>query len=283
MADESEVEDALCDFIVATLYPGGTEGLDASAPSLAGAPAKVQRGMPLSLDLEAMIRDGVIDIAVAARNGVERVTTRYSRKWEMLIPPVHTITVTPPSQTITLGGTVSVPQNVALGWGPHAHTIHAVQAGESLQDIAAALAAALVAQGAPVVASGTSLTVASGPDLRARVGGFGAMARELKRQDKSFQITIFTPTPELRDDVAKIIDPALANINFLTLPDRTRGLVRYERTIVIDTYEKMTEYRRDLFFWVEYPTITTMQAPEVIAIGSTSGSDDTPRPQRFFP
>ena len=45
----------------------------------------------------------------------------------------------------------------------------------------------------------------------------------------------------------------------------------------------MTEYRRDLFFWVEYPTITTMQAPEVIAIGSTSGSDDTPRPQRFFP
>lgn len=280
MADESEVEDALCDFIVAALYPGGTEGLDATSPSLAGAPTKVQRGMPLSVDLEAMIEAGVIDIAVAARNGVERVTTRYDRDWFELTPPVRTITASVAGATVTLGGTVSVPQNVAVRVGRAGLFIYQVQAGDTLPSIAAGLAVGLSGIGIAATAAGPSLTVAATDPVDARVGGYGVAAQELKRQDKSFQITLFAPSPELRDALAKIVDPALADLNFLPLPDGTQGLVRYERTIVIDSSEKMSEYRRDLFYWVEFPTITTRPAPEVISFGinATGGHVPTAAP-----
>lgn len=276
MADESEVEDALCDFIVAALYPGGTEGLDETSPSLAGAPTKVQRGMPLSADLEAMIEAGVIDIAVAARNGVERVTTRYDRDWYELVPPVRTITASVAGATVTLGGTVSVPQNVAVRVGRAGLFIYQVQPADTLSSIAAGLVAGLAGIGIAASASGPSLTVAATDPVDARVGGYGVAAQELKRQDKSFQITLFAPSPELRDALAKIVDPALADLNFLLLPDGTQGLVRYERTIVIDSSEKMAEYRRDLFYWVEFPTITTRPAPEVISFGINATGGHVP-------
>lgn len=276
MADESEVEDALCDFIVSVLYPGGTDGLGASAPSTAGAPAKVQRGMPLSLDLEAMIAAGVIDIAVAARNGVERNTTRYDRDWFELQPPVRTITATVVGSTVTLGGTVSVPQNVAVRVGRAGLFIYQVQAGDTLSMIASGLAAGLAGIGIAATATGPSLTVSATDPVDARVGGYGIAAQELKRQDKSFQITLFAPSPELRDALSRLLDPALAELNFLPLPDGTQGLVRYERTIVIDSSEKMSEYRRDLFYWVEFPTITTRPAPEVISFGINATGGHVP-------
>lgn len=273
MADEAEVEDALCDFVVAALYPEGIDGLDETSPSVAGAPTKVQRGQPLSLDLEGMLEAGQVDVAVAARNGVERVTTRYQREWFTLVPPKRTITASTPGSSVTLGGVVSVPHNLSLAQGGRVLAVYAVQATDTLAGIATALAAAANGRGGAVTASGPALSAGLGGDIAVRVGGVGTAALETKRQDKSFQITVYAPSPELRDATTKFLDSALSDLNFLALPDGTEGLVRYERTVAIDTSEKMTEWRRDLFYWVEYPTIITRPIAEVVAFGFTATGD----------
>jgi hypothetical protein len=280
VADESEVEDALCDFVVSILYPTGTDDLDETSASACGAPAKVQRGMPLATDLEQMLGQGMVDVAVGARNGVERVTTRYGRDWYDLIPATTTLTATVTGATVIIGGTVTAPQNVAVQVGRAILFIYQVQPADTLATVAAGLAAGLSGQGAPAIATGPTLTVSSADPVKARVGGYGTAARELKRQEKSFQITLFAPSTEMRDAMAKLIDPALSELNFLTLPDGTFGLVRYERTIVADTLEKMGQWRRDLFYWVEFPTIETRLAPQVIsfAINATGISTSVPQP-----
>lgn len=258
MADESDVEHALVGLITTALYPAGVD-----QPCRAGLFCKVFRGWPLSPDLETDLRASTAQVSVFSRNGVERVTTRYPREWQLLSIPVRTLTATVSGATVTIGGTVSVPQNVTVLVGRAVAVTHPVQAGDTLATIAGGLAARLTAQGLSAASVGAILTVPSGGLLQARVGAAGTSIRELRRQEKSFQITLWCPSPQSRDAVAKIVDPALAALNFIALADGSHGLIRYERTITSDAAERMGEYRRDLFYWIEYPTTETATHFEV--------------------
>lgn len=109
MADEVDVENTLVSLISAALYPNGT-----AAACAAGVPCKVFRGWRTQQAQTAAIAGNFVNISVATRNGVERNTSnhRYGAYWQ--VNPVHTLTATVSDNTITIGGTVSIPQNVVV-------------------------------------------------------------------------------------------------------------------------------------------------------------------------
>jgi hypothetical protein len=267
MADESQVLDTLVGVISGALYPNGT-----SQPSAAGMPCRVYAGWPNAAQLDKDLRDGVSNISVFARNGVEQVVTRYPREWETLTPPAHTITATIVDDKCTFGGTISTPQNVAVRIPGHDPVVYAVQATDTLSGLASAIQALLSAKGATCSANGAVLTSPSGFSF-ARIGGVGTAIRELRRQNKSIQVTLWCSSPSNRSAVASVIDTAMALLNFINLPDGSSGLVRYERTTTDDAPQKELLWRRDLFYWVEYPTTQVISATEILdTVSNITGS-----------
>lgn len=270
MADESQVLDTLVGVISGIIYPGGT-----GQPSAPGMPCRIYRGWPNAAALDTDLANGVSNISVFARNGVEQVKTRYSWDWEPLTPPVHTVTATISGTTLTFGGTISTPQNIAVQVPGGQTAVYAVQGTDTLSGVATAVQSLLTAQGISCTSSGPVLTYPRG-FIFARVGGAGTAIREIRRQNKSIQITLWCSSPANRDAVAQALDPALAALNFIALPDGSSGLVRYERTTSDDAPQKEVLWRRDLFYWVEYPTTQVQTAYDVVDIVSNSTGSQVP-------
>lgn len=277
MADESDVENVLVGIVAAALYPLGT-----SQPCVANVPCRVFRGWPTTQHFNDAKAKSLTLVSVAARNGVERNTSRYPMVWQDCTAPVHTVTALVADNVITLGGTISTPQNVLVLIGLTEVYSYPVQAGDSLPAIASALAT-LIAQDYPGASSaGASITVhGTGKRIVCRVAGVGTLIQEVKRQERSFQITIWAPPCNdatkdadfLRYSVAKVVDPALAALIRIVLPDNTYAHIHYEQTITLDKAQAEGLYRRDLFYWIEYPTTLVQNASEIGAFKSqTQGS-----------
>ena len=126
-------------------------------------------------------------------------------------------------------------------------------------------AAALINVNTPATSSGAVVTITGAHQLVARVGGVGSIIRETKRQKRSFQITFWCPNPALRDAIVPPVDQALADLEFLSLPDGSGGRLLYERSTVSDRVEREGLYRRDLIYSVEYPTTETQSAAQIVA------------------
>jgi hypothetical protein len=84
--------------------------------------------------------------------------------------------------------------------------------------------------------------------------GNGVGTREIKRQVKTFQITTWAPTPEIRGLISNAIDVILSDSIRLVLPD-SAGNMKYLRTTLLDDLEKEGIYRCELFYDVEFPTV----------------------------
>lgn len=276
MADESDVEAALVGIIASAIYPNG---IGAASALLNAAPCRVFRGWPVEQNLKSDLAQGIANVSVYARNGVEVNRTVYSRDAQEVSRTSPTLTATVSDNTITIGGAVSTPQNVHIKAGVGASVAYAVQPADTTTTIATGLAIALAAKFPGTTNVGPVITIpvsAHAGLLTTRVTTAGQVARELKRQDKSFQIALWSPTPELRDSLAKVVDPALAEPVFVNFADGSCGWIRYEYTIIMDTPQEEGLYQRDLFYRVEYPTLKLEAATEIgaIALGITGAQVD---------
>lgn len=88
-------------------------------------------------------------------------------------------------------------------------------------------------------------------------GTTGTGILELRRQTRTFQITIWANCFDKRDPIAKLLDAALAATSRLTFAEGTSGVVAYVNSLQDDSQQKAGIYRRDLFYSVNYPTIST--------------------------
>lgn len=94
-------------------------------------------------------------------------------------------------------------------------------------------------------------------------GATGKVIRELRRQDRIFQITIWASTPAQRDAIGSALDVALAQIEFLVMPDGLGARLIYRNSHVSDDLQKAKLYRRDFQYSVEYATTQTMDATAI--------------------
>lgn len=267
MADLVDVENALVSQIAQVLYPTGVSG--PTAPSITGVPVVIYAGWPTSSNLDADLLalsknppNGKIHVTVFPPKGMERNTTRYiSRQWQQVAPVVQTLTMTINGQTVTVGGTVSIPQNVMMmvGYQPY---IYAVQAGDTLASIAVSLAALVPGASA---AAGVITLPSSAILTAARVGATAQAIKEIRRQEKIFMISVWADTPAHRDATVQAIDVAFADLAFLPFADTSAGRMIYKSTNVDDQQSKANLYRRDLYYTVEYGTYQVQIQTQIVA------------------
>jgi hypothetical protein len=108
------------------------------------------------------------------------------------------------------------------------------------------------------------ITVPGAFNLVARTTSLVQALQEWSRQEQGFQISIWAPTPGMRDSMAKLIGAALTQISFLTLADGTGGRLRYRATANFDGDQAASIYRRDMTFDVEYGTTVLTSSPTML-------------------
>jgi len=258
MADVVDVMSALVAAMAQVIYPNGT-----AQPSVTGLATVIYAGWPQSSQLDKDLAafntgGGRVHVTVYA-TGTEKNTTRYSTDWLQLTQPAQTVTLVVAGQTITVGGTVSVPQNTAILVNGLPYT-YAVQANDTLTTIATALAVQIpgASNTGPVITLPATARIQAG-----RVGGAGTMFREVRRQQRAVQLTIWADTPAHREATAQAIDVALAATEFVTLSDQTAARIIYQSSRLDDGTQKANLYRRDLIYSVEYATTQTSAATTV--------------------
>lgn len=265
MASLSDVEQAMQALIYAQLYPNG------APPSAVAHPVKIYAGWPdpQTLDTDLVETAG---LPVASHVSIyplpaERNTTRYPADWVENSIPVATYGVAVVGQTITITGAAPNPyaaQNLAAWVNGTAYVVQAT-AGQTPADVAAALCYAMQADVAATV-SGAAITLPLGAAIGdVVVGVTGSASKEVRRQEKQFQIAVWTSNPTLRAQIADLFDPVLADTPRLTLADGTVARLLYHMTREDDFAQKQRIYRRSLIYAVEYATIRTQAAPQMVA------------------
>jgi hypothetical protein len=274
MADQSDVEAALVQIIEGVIYPNGLTG---SPPlTVLDVPGRVYRGWPNGDALDADLRNNVFNISVYAANGVERNTTRFPRVWQQTAAPTATLTATVSGATVAIGGTVSTPTNIAIITDRTAY-VYAVQSGDTLSSIAAALAALIP----EATSSGPVVTLTDPIGLAAHCEGSGTAVKLVKQTLKQFQICFWCPSPLIRDQLVTLVDPVLASMDRFVLPDQTYAWIYFARSMTNDAPQKELLFRRDLFYMVEWSASLTQTFPAIATIetsltpGCSGDSDPT--------
>ena len=256
MADQSDVEFALVNLVSTTLYPNGTG--EASMP---GPDCRVYRGWPNSTALDVDLAAGKINVTVFPGGGTGRTTTRYAARWVGSLAQ-RSLTAVVIGTSVTFGGSADLGQIAGILVNGQSYA-YRTQVGDTPALVAANLAA-MIRSHSIVVLVGNTLTVAGAGCILSRVVADAPAQQELRRQEQSFRVTCWCPSPLTRDATATAIDQSLSGIRFIPLPDGTSGRLMYIGTTVFDQSQNARLYRRDLTYDVEYPTTLSISLPSML-------------------
>lgn len=256
MADLSDVLSILSSTVESAVYPNGT-----ASPSVANVDCKIFSGWPVPADLDTDIAAGKIQVSIYPVPAMDRNVSRFPKTWQTVTAPAPTLTASVSGTDLTIGGTVSTPQTV-LALVDRQWYAYAVQSGDTLDTIATALGALI--PGATV--AGAVISVPTAYQLVGRVAAQGTSGKEIRRQDRVFKITIWSPSPTLRDTVSQAIDLVFAQTERIDMPDGFSARIIYRGTSESDELERQAIYRRDLNYSVEYATTITETDTAVEAI-----------------
>jgi hypothetical protein len=271
MADQSAVETALVNLISAVLYPQGT-----AAPSVLNTLCRVYRGWPHTGSLDKDLAAGALNVTVFPDPHRLSVTTRYSADGQVYAPTQPSYTISADAFSVTIGGTPGAGQVVGVLVDDIA-VVHRTGATDQPALVAAILAADLTNYRMALV-SGATITVPGAGRIIGRAVADQTLISENRRQRQLFRVTLWCPSPALRDAAAAAIDAALAAVQFIALPDGTSGRLLFHGSIVFDQAENAALYRRDLHYTVEYATTLAAVLPTMIfgdasfAVAHTDGA-----------
>lgn len=258
MADQADVENALAALVANAIYPDGTNGASAT-----GQVCKVYRGYPNPSALDADLAAGILHVSVTAGDAQVRNVTRYPRRWQVVKPVSQVLSVAVQGVAATFSGICAVGQLAGVLVNGQTFS-YAVQASDSPATVASNLAAMIRAAGWIVNYAGTGLTVPGVDGFTARVvAGAGAL-QEIRRQVQDFKVTMWCPSPVARDDIAPVIDEALAAVKFMPLSDGSAGHMVFAGTATQDGGVETSLFRRELIWAVEYPTTLAQMAPAML-------------------
>lgn len=249
MADITDVGNALVSICASAIYPNGIGQQPAS-----GVQAKIYQGWPDPATLQADLAAHTAHVSVSPA-AQDKVTTRRNPEWQQLIAPAPTLVATVAGTTITLSGTVTVPQAVAL-LVDGKDCAYGLLITDTLATIAAALAL-LISAGQPATASGAVITIPGSHRLSARIVAQGTSAKEVALEMRLFTIGVWADCYDRREPLAKLLTPVLASLTRLLMPDGSYATVEYAGSTQVDSEQRNGIYRRDIRLSVEYATIAT--------------------------
>ncbi|WP_297370428.1 hypothetical protein [Acidocella sp.] len=266
MADQADVETALAAIVATALYPNGT-----GAPSVTGDVCRIYRGAPNAPALDKDLAQGVAHVTVMAEGAAKNVT-RFPRAWTEIAAVPETLTVMTAGLCVTFAGVGAAGQlaGLRIDGRPYAY---AVQANDTAATVASNMAAELRQAGLIVTYAGATLTFPAASTVEARVV-YGATAlQEIRRQEQAFRVSLWCPSPALRDALAPVLDIALMAQGFIALADGSCARLRFTGGQTGDGAANATLYRRDLVYLAEYPTVLSQMTPAML-FGTTMVTAD---------
>jgi hypothetical protein len=262
MADLSDVQSALAQLAQAALYPDGVRTFTQPSP-VAGAPVIIYPGWPDPATLDRDLAAGKVHVSIFTRPE-ERNTTRFPTQWQELSNPMPSASAIVAGSTVTFAGSVVPPLNFAVIVNGNAY-LYAAQAGDDLTRVCNALLGEIDNDIPGTKASGASITLGpSAHQIQARVGAVGQSIKEVRRQERLFQLSVWANTPALRSGVAGALDVYLAGLERFVLPDQSLARLIYKGSPVLDDAQKENVYRRDLLYTVEYATTAVRSDAQIV-------------------
>ena len=257
MADQSDIETSLVSAIGQALYPLGP-----LAPGLMANVYRIFRGAPAATVLTADLAAGIVNVTVAPDPALHADVTRYLDEPQIISNNAPTLGITIAGTTATVVGTPAVGQVAGLLIDNFA-VVHRLQQGDTADLIAATLGTYARTR-TFVIVQGARVSIPNARSLTGRVVSDRSVQREVRRQQQGFRVTLWCPSPLLRDAVGAAVDQALTNSNWLPLADGTLAYLRAHGSTVFDQSQNANLYRRDLLYAVEYATTVTATLPSMI-------------------
>jgi hypothetical protein len=252
MPDQGDVEAALAGFISAALYPDGPADVSA-----VGTVCRVYRGFPVVGALEADLVAGIAHLTVQPVSGSMKTTTRYGSEWIGAAPVCPLLTDTE-DVSVQFSGTVGPGIVAGVLVDGRAYAWRATDI--STPAVVAAVLAEMVQADRPAVLSGATITFPDARRVLARAVSDGVGGEELRRQEMRFRVSLWCPSPDVRDQVAAFVDLALSGVVFLDVGGWGCRLLSAGGSTA-DEGAAVRAWRRDLEYMIEYPTILESSLP----------------------
>jgi len=252
MASLLQVEEKLKEMVVSVVYPDGI-----GSPSIVDKDISIMNGYPVKGSLDKYMKADKIAISVSSIQKSDKNTTRYTKRWHRITVPESSINmVLGDDLVITITG-VAANDLVATIKTSIEVASHQIVSGESVDDIASALGIQLT--GAIVITN--TIFVPNEYKILLGISVIGVAAREIKRQQKRFCVTIWSPTVNDRDTLGEAIDVYLSDIERFVLPDDFFARIIYNGAIDMDTFQDHRIYKRELEYLIEYATTISDNFP----------------------
>lgn len=257
MATIRQVEDALKAIVVNAVYPNGT-----SNPSIVGTLVKIRNGWPISAVLDADVLAGNSQVSIFPVGMTDKNVTKFTQIWQESSRNLATLFTAVVNNQITITGAVTVPQAILVTLNKIDYG-YIVQSTDTLDTIASSIAALI--PGASALANVITITGVI-QSLLAVVVVTGTLALEIKRQIKLFYVSVFSPTPDIRETLGDAIETALGSSIYLQFADGTSAPIFYKGINEQDMHEKNIIYQRDLVWTIEYPSMIYSTGTEIQSI-----------------
>ncbi|WP_324021806.1 hypothetical protein GC090_20070 (plasmid) [Pantoea sp. JZ29] len=250
-----------------TIYPGGNR-----LPGIINAAVKIYPGWPVPGSLETDINAGGVHISVWPLPAERKINGALGRPWRILPKCEPPLQITVNDNVISVSGVSSALTHVRLkldGKDSSFQFRPQTKAEEVVKILSGAFPHTFTV--------GRSLYGLNAENISAAVTTAGIAVRELHRQVKDFQVTVWAPSPALRERIGSAIDGTLSEECHIDLNDGVPAQLLYLRQFDSDKAENWHVYRRDLFFSVNFATTQSMTAPEIInAVVSLNGQPVKP-------
>ncbi|WP_039661538.1 MULTISPECIES: hypothetical protein [Pantoea] len=255
MASLDDVARFLARRVAEVVYPGGSR-----LPGIVNAAVKIYPGWPVPGDLQQDIDNGGVHISVWPLPAERKINTALGRLCRVIAKGKPTLQFTVNGSSISVAGMASALTNVQVSLNGKAFTFHFPK-GTTTEQAISELSAALPKSFTVL----SSVCILMAERLSVSVTTAGTAVKELRRQIKDFQITVWAPAPGLRERIGSAIDAALSEQCHIDLNDGAPAQLLYARQFDSDRSENWHVYRRDLIFSVNYATTQVISAPEVIS------------------
>jgi hypothetical protein len=243
MADAYDVQVALTILAQTALYPNGI-----NFPSIANCDIRIFPGWPIPETLDADLTARKAQVSVYPL--MSRATTRFDTSWQTISinPATITLSTNAAVTQVTVGGAVnSNPQTCMITVNGNGYN-YAVQPTDTTTLIAENLAQRI--PGATY--SSNIINIPNAYRISTGIGVTGVSARELAREERVFTLTVWAPTPQVREEIGNAISSLFASFSRIVMPDGYFSQLKFVGSSEHDELQKTKCYRRDIKFLVEY-------------------------------
>jgi hypothetical protein len=264
MPDQADVEQALAAFIAGVLYPNGED-----AVSAVGTVCRVYRGFPVVGALEADLAAGIAQVTVQPVGGSLKDTSRFSTEW-IGAAPVCPLVAQTEGVSVQFSGTSGSGMVAGVLVDGLAYVIRVTD--PSTPGVVAAILSDMVRANRPATLSDATIIFPEAYQVLARAVSDGQGGEEIRRQEMLFRVSLWCPSPDVRDQLTAFIDLALAGIVFLDVGG-WGCRIKLVNGNTDDEGAAVHAWRRDLKYLIEYPTVLTSSLPSLLfGSGAVNGA-----------